>query len=103
MIHNGTNLIDGVSVEVIRKRQTTYNAELARVPRELVEYVVVHELTHLQAANHGPRFYALMDKRLPGWKLRRRTLNKREFEPKLPPSPKSVRLVQSDFTSALFG
>ena len=64
----------------IRKRQITYNAELARVPRELVEYVVVHELTHLQAANHGPRFYALMDKRLPGWKLLRRKLNKREFE-----------------------
>ena len=67
----------------IRKRQITYNAELARVPRELVEYVVVHELTHLQAANHGPRFYALMDERLPDWKFLRRKLNKREFEPKL--------------------
>ena len=87
----------------IRKRQITYNAELARVPRELVEYVVVHELTHLQAANHGPRFYALMDERLPGWKLLRRKLNKREFEPKLPPPPKPVRLVQSDFTATLFG
>ena len=103
MIHSGANLIDGVPVEVIRKRQITYNAELARVPRELVEYVVVHELTHLQAANHGPRFYALMDERLPVWKFLRRKLNKREFEPKLPPPPKPVRLVQSDFTATLFG
>ena len=103
MIHSGANLIDGVPVEVIRKRQITYNAELARVPRELVEYVVVHELTHLKAANHGPRFYALMDERLPGWKLLRRKLNKREFEPKLPPPPKPVRFVQSDFTATLFG
>ena len=87
----------------IRKRQITYNAELARVPRELVEYVVVHELTHLKAANHGPRFYALMDERLPAWKLLRSKLNKREFEPKQLISPKPVRLVQSDFTSALFG
>ena len=87
----------------IRKRQITYNAELTRVPRELVEYVVVHELTHLQAANHGPRFYALMDERLPGWKLLRRKLNKREFEPKLPPPPKPARFIQSDFTATLFG
>ena len=87
----------------IRKRQITYNAELARVPRELMEYVVVHELTHLQAANHGPRFYALMDERLPDWKLLRRKLNKREFEPKQPTSPKPVRLVQSDFTATMFG
>ena len=92
----------------IRKRQITYNAELARVPRELVEYVVVHELTHLQAANHGPRFYALMDERLPGWKLLRRKLNKREFVPRQPAvpvsaPPKPVRLIQSDFTATLFG
>ena len=87
----------------IRKRQITYNAELARVPRELVEYVVVHELTHLKAANHGPRFYALMDERLPGWELLRRKLNKREFEPTTPVLPKPVRLVQSDFTATLFG
>ena len=87
----------------VRKRQITYNAELARVPRELVEYVVVHELTHLKAANHGPRFYALMDERLPGWKFLRRKLNKREFEPTAPAPPKPVRLVQSDFTATLFG
>ena len=87
----------------ICKRQITYNAELARVPRELVEYVVVHELTHLQAANHGPRFYALMDERLPGWKRLRRTLNKRDFVPKQPVPPKPVRLVQSDFAAVLFG
>ena len=44
-----------------------------------------------------------MDERLPGWKLLRRKLNKREFAPKLPPPPKPVRLIQSDFTAALFG
>ena len=64
----------------IRKRLITYNAELARKPREQVEYVVVHELTHLQVANHGPRFYALMDARLPGWQMLRRRLNRRDGE-----------------------
>ena len=57
-----------------RTRRITYNAELARKPRELVEYVVVHELTHFAVHGHGPRFYALMDARLPGWKELRRRL-----------------------------
>ena len=60
-----------------RTRRITYNAELAHKPRELVEYVVVHELTHLAAHNHGPQFYALMDARLPNWKALRRQINSR--------------------------
>jgi len=87
----------------IPKRHITYNSELARVPREMVEYVVVHELTHLKAASHGPKFYRLMDERLPGWQDLRRRLNKREFASPRPPEP--VRIVQSefDFTSAIPG
>ena len=60
-------------------RRITYNSELARAPRDLVEYVVVHEYTHFAAHNHGPRFYALMDERLPGWQTLRRRLNRREW------------------------
>ena len=57
-----------------RKRHVTYNLDLARERRELVEYVVVHELTHLRAHDHGPAFRSLMDARLPDWRLRRRGL-----------------------------
>lgn len=57
-----------------RKRHVTYNLDLARQPRELVEYVVVHELTHLRVPNHGPAFRSLMDARLPDWRIRRRRL-----------------------------
>ena len=74
----------------IRRRVVTYNLELARVPQEMVEYVVVHELTHLRVANHGPAFQRLMDERLPDWRDRRRRLNARRFDP--PPAP--ARLVQ---------
>ena len=73
------------SCHVVRRR-ITYNTELAKVPREMVEYVVVHELTHLRTARHGTVFYRLMDERLPGWKDLRRRLNKREF-----------RIVQTEF------
>ena len=62
-----------------RKRHVLYNLELARAPRELVEYVVVHELTHLKVHNHGPDFHRLMDERLPGWRDLRHRLNKRDF------------------------
>ena len=62
-----------------RARTITYNAELARAPRALVEYVVVHEFTHFAVHGHGPRFYALMDRRLPGWKDLRRRLNRRDW------------------------
>ncbi len=60
-----------------RKRHVTYNLDLARVPRELVEYVVVHELTHLRVPNHGTGFQSLMDDRMPDWRLRRRMLRLR--------------------------
>ena len=62
-----------------RDRYITYNAELARAPRDLVEYVVAHEYTHFAVHNHGPKFHALMDERLPGWQTLRRRLNRREW------------------------
>jgi len=89
-----------------RKRLITYNTELARVPRELIEYVVVHELTHLVAHDHGPNFYSHMDERLPDWKTRRTRLNNRDYgaksvkeqEPTHEPSnPSTPTLVQAEF------
>ena len=60
-----------------RDRYIVYNSELARAPRELVEYVVVHEYAHFTVRGHGPGFRRLMDERLPGWKGLRRRLNGR--------------------------
>lgn len=53
---------------IARKRHMVFNLDLARVPVECVEYIVVHELTHLAVQNHGPAFQALMTQRLPNWK-----------------------------------
>lgn len=57
------------------KRHLVFNLELARVPVDCIEYVVVHELTHLAVQNHGPAFKALMTQRLPNWKFLRKQLN----------------------------
>lgn len=58
-----------------RKRRMVFNLDLARVPVECIEYIVVHELTHLAVQNHGPAFKELMTRRLPEWKALRRQLN----------------------------
>ncbi|WP_083608279.1 M48 family metallopeptidase [Teredinibacter haidensis] len=55
------------------------NLELAKYPRECLEYVVVHELVHLYEANHSHRFYALLDKFMPGWEKWHRHLKHGEL------------------------
>lgn len=56
-------------------RRIWLNLELAKKPVECLEYLVVHELTHLLERRHTDRFVALMDRSLPLWRLHRETLN----------------------------
>ena len=51
------------------------NTELVKKPKDLLEYVVVHEMTHLLERNHTERFTTLMDGFLPDWRARRDLLN----------------------------
>jgi predicted metal-dependent hydrolase len=59
----------------VKARRITLNLELSRREPELLEYVIVHELAHLVERGHNKRFYAVMDRALPGWRLLRRALN----------------------------
>lgn len=56
-------------------RTLRLNTELAKKPRECLEYVVVHEMSHLLDPTHGPGFMALMDRRMPNWRETRALLN----------------------------
>jgi predicted metal-dependent hydrolase len=58
----------------IRARRIWLSLELARKPVECLEYVVVHELTHLLERRHNQRFYGYMDRFLPTWRLARAAL-----------------------------
>jgi predicted metal-dependent hydrolase len=51
------------------------NTELAKKPRECLEYVIVHELLHLLERTHNARFVAMMDRHLPHWRQLRQQLN----------------------------
>jgi predicted metal-dependent hydrolase len=51
------------------------NTELVKKPKDLLEYVVVHEMTHLLEPTHSPRFVALLDTSYPSWRQARAELN----------------------------
>jgi predicted metal-dependent hydrolase len=52
------------------------NTELAKKPKGCLEYVVVHEMTHMLEATHNARFIALMNQFIPQWESRRQQLNR---------------------------
>ena len=59
------------------KRFLRFNLNLAEVPVECIEYVVVHELAHLTVQNHSPAFWTIVGRHLPGWRTLRAALNRR--------------------------
>ena len=52
------------------------NTELAKKPRECLDYIIVHELVHLIEPTHNARFINLMDKYMPRWQHYRQMLNR---------------------------
>ena len=43
------------------KGNINLNLNLMRLPEELRDYVMLHELCHLKHLNHGPEFHALLE------------------------------------------
>lgn len=58
-----------------RARSIRLNTELVKKPRDLLEYVVVHEMLHLIEPKHSERFFELLSKHYPGWREARAELN----------------------------
>jgi hypothetical protein len=59
-----------------RTRSIRLNTDLAKKPRDCLEYIVVHELIHLLEPTHNARFVALMDQFMPKWQSHRDALNR---------------------------
>ncbi|MDM7482353.1 MAG: SprT family zinc-dependent metalloprotease [Halomonas sp.] len=51
------------------------NTELVKKPKDLLEYIIVHEMAHLIEPTHNERFIALLDRHYPGWREARAELN----------------------------
>ena len=56
-------------------RSIRLNTDLAKKPLYYLEYILVHELTHLLEKTHNDRFTTLMDRFMPQWREYREMLN----------------------------
>ena len=52
----------------------TLNADVLRLPLDLVDYVLCHDLLHLRVPDHGKGFRVLMGCYLPDWRKREMAL-----------------------------
>ena len=57
-------------------RTIRLNTELAKKPKDCLEYIILHEMVHLLERTHGKRFVSLMDRFMPKWQFVRQKLNR---------------------------
>lgn len=58
-----------------RARNIRLNTELVKKPKDLLEYVIVHEMLHLMEPTHSERFVTLLEQHYPTWREARAELN----------------------------
>lgn len=56
------------------KDSLCFSLRLMMYPEAAIDYVVVHELAHIKHKNHGKRFYSLIEKYMPDYKMREKLL-----------------------------
>ena len=56
------------------KKNLNFNYKIMFLPPSVRDYVIVHELCHLKEFNHSPRFWALVEQRIPQYERLRMKL-----------------------------
>lgn len=64
-----------------QSRNITLSLHLMQLPWELIDYVLLHELTHTRVMQHGPKFWAAMETVAPNTKALRKAI--RQYRPAL--------------------
>jgi predicted metal-dependent hydrolase len=54
----------------------SFNWRLLLAPEAVMDYVVEHEVCHLEIMDHSPRFWALLESRVPDWRVHARWLKR---------------------------
>jgi hypothetical protein len=57
-------------------RHMSFNWRLLLAPEAVLDYVVEHEVCHLELMDHSPRFWALLESRVPDWREHARWLRR---------------------------
>jgi len=47
----------------------SFNWRLLLAPEPVLDYVVEHEVCHLEVMDHSPRFWRLLESRVPDWRV----------------------------------
>lgn len=63
----------------------SFNWLLMMAPVEIIDYVIVHELSHLQQMNHSPAFWAVVGQYYPGYSDAKAWLNRSSGQLQWPP------------------
>ncbi|MFO7806810.1 MAG: M48 family metallopeptidase [Candidatus Moraniibacteriota bacterium] len=58
------------------KNNLNFNYRIIFLPDELVDYLVVHELCHLREMNHSGKFWELVGRTIPNYKIHSKNLRK---------------------------
>jgi predicted metal-dependent hydrolase len=74
----------GLSIRAQRTRwascsvqgRMSFNWRLLLAPESVLDYVVWHEVCHLEVLDHSPRFWALVERRWPRWREDREWLRR---------------------------
>ena len=60
-----------------KNRVLFFNWKVLQLSVRLADYVIIHELIHLQVPNHGPEFWRALERALPDWRERQEELRTR--------------------------
>lgn len=61
------------------RKNVSFNWRLIMCPIRIIDYLIVHELSHLQHMNHGEQFWKLVEAHYPDRKEAQRWLKENEF------------------------
>jgi predicted metal-dependent hydrolase len=62
------------------KKNLSFNWKLIMAPEPVIDYVIIHELTHLKDMNHSKRFWELVAQYCPGWREHKKWLKQHEAD-----------------------
>jgi predicted metal-dependent hydrolase len=60
-------------------KNISYNFRTVMLPPSIIDYIIVHELSHLRHLNHSAKFWAEVAKYIPNWKEHRKVLKDNQY------------------------